>query len=175
MTAGVGAVVPLLLLGLTLHLITRCDAAPAVGLNSESDEFSSWPNERDASEKVPELDAFEFLRVWGVRVDDEDDDMEGDLASIVGGTSVDEATIVVEAGVLRGFGAVVVPVIFEIEEERSDGETLAELMIDERRPLLVLPCSSCTPCKEKNSRMLGRTLPCLSHSGTLSQMKIRLY
>ena len=100
---------------------------------------------------MPELDAFEVLRVWGVRVDDEHD-VEGDLASIVGGTSVDEATIVVEAGVLRGFGAVVVPVIFEIEEERSEGETLAELMIDERRPLLVLPCSSCTPWKEKSSK-----------------------
>jgi hypothetical protein len=85
---------------------------------------------------VPELDAFESLRVCRASVDE--DGEEDGFAPTAGGTSVDEATIVVVAGVLRGFGAVVVPIVFEIEDDNSEGATVAELVTAERRPLPVL-------------------------------------
>ena len=137
MTGGVGVDV----VGLTLHLITKCDGAGDVWLNNESEEFSSWPNDRDASENAPELDAFESLRSCNV---DDDDDDDG-LASTVGGTSVDDTTIVDEVVAERGLGAVVVLIVFEIVDDNNEGTTFVELVIDERRLFPVLSWSIWTP------------------------------
>ena len=88
---------------------------------SESEEFSSPPNERESSEKAPELDALESLR--GIRVDGDDDDDDFELTT-EGGTSVDaEATmmlLLLEVETARGLGAVVVPLVFEVDEDDGD-------------------------------------------------------
>ena len=104
--------------------------------SKESVEFSSGPNERDTSEKAPELDAFESFR--GNSVVDVADD--GDLPSIDGGTRVDDVTIALlplEIITEWGFGAVVVPIVFDVDDNRE--ETMLDgLVIEERTLLLVL-------------------------------------
>lgn len=125
--------------GLTLHLMTKC-AEDAPGLagaerSSESVEFSSWPNERDSSEKAPELEAFEPLRGRRLVVGD-----DVDLLSRDGGTRVDDVTIALlplEIITERGFGAVVVPIVFDVEDNKEDTK-LAGLVIEEAAHLLVL-------------------------------------
>lgn len=140
-TKGVGAE----FVGFTLHLITKCDDG---WVNNESDEFSSWPNDLDCSEKAPELDALEFLRgtsVW-------DDDVDDGLASAVGGISVDDATIVADVVPKCGLGAVVVPTNFESDDDDDvdkEGARFVELVIDEKWFFPVLSWSIWTPYKIK--------------------------
>lgn len=86
--------------------------------------------------------------------DDNDDDDDG-LTSIVGGIRVADVTIVLlllEVVTEWGFGAVVVPIVFDVDEvvvdddnDNNEGTIFDELVIDERTLLLILSWSIWTP------------------------------
>ncbi len=88
-------------------------------------------------------------------------DNDDGLTSTDGGIRVDDVTIVLlllEVVTEWGFGAVVVPIVFDVyetdDDDNKEGTIFDELVIDERTLLLILSWSIWTPCrKEENKRI----------------------